>query len=99
MSKFTINIYRPNYFEVKNCNRCKYRLHDKNKISEKLRKTLNYTLKHVMERSVDNEFPVSGWKQITTRHTAFRLTLDEDLALAILLKINSFADKDHTSPD
>jgi hypothetical protein len=62
-------------------------------------KTLNYLLKHVMERTFGDEFPASGRKWTTIRHTAFRLTLEEDPGLAIPPKINSFADNGHTSPD
>ena len=46
-----------------------------------------------------NDFPESGRKWTTIRHTAFRLTLEEDPGLAIPPKINSFADNGHTSPD
>ena len=62
-------------------------------------KTLNYLLKYVMERTFGDEFPASGRKWTTIRHTAFRLTLEEDPGLAIPPKINSFADNGHTSPD
>ena len=62
-------------------------------------KTLNFLLKHVMEKTFGNDFPESGRKWTTIRHTAFRLTLEEDPGLAIPPKINSFADNGHTSPD
>ena len=62
-------------------------------------KTLNFLLKHVMEKTFGNNFPESGRKWTTIRHTAFRLTLEEDPGLAIPPKINSFADNGHTSPD
>ncbi|MBM5801961.1 MAG: hypothetical protein FJ077_14295 [Cyanobacteria bacterium K_DeepCast_35m_m2_023] len=62
-------------------------------------KTLNFLLKHVMEQTFGNEFPSAGRKWTTIRHTAFRLTLEEDPSLAIPPKINSFADNGHTSPD
>jgi len=62
-------------------------------------KTLNFLLKHVMDQTFGNEFPSAGRKWTTIRHTAFRLTLEEDPSLAIPPKINSFADNGHTSPD
>ena len=62
-------------------------------------KTLNFLLKHMMERTFGNEFPASGRKRTTILHTAFRLTLEEDPALAIPPKINCFEDNGHTSPD
>ncbi len=52
-----------------------------------------------MEITFGNEFPASVRKWTTIRHTAFRLTLEEDPGLAIPPKINSFADNGHTSPD
>ena len=52
-----------------------------------------------MEKTFGDDFPASGRKWTTIRHTAFRLTLEEDPALAIPPKINSFADNGHTSPD
>lgn len=60
---------------------------------------MNYLLKQVMEKTVGNEFPVTGRKWTTIRHAAFRLTLEDVPALAIPPKINSFADNGHTSPD
>lgn len=62
-------------------------------------KDLNFLLKHVMEKTFGDEFPESARKWTTIRHTAFRLTLEEDPSLAIPPRINSFADNGHTSPD
>lgn len=62
-------------------------------------RSLNYLLKHVMEKTFGGEFPESGRKWTTIRHTAFRLTLEEDPSLAIPPRINSFADNGHTSPE
>ena len=62
-------------------------------------KILNFLLKHVMEQNFGKAFPAEGRKWTTIRHTAFRLTLEEDPTLAIPQKINSFADNGHASPD
>ena len=45
------------------------------------------------------EFPKEDIKWTTIRHTAFRLTLEEDKTLGIPPEINAFADNGHTSPD
>lgn len=60
-------------------------------------KTLNFLLKYAMSEFLDG-FPSEEMKWTTIRHTAFRLTLEEDPSLAIPPKINSFADNGHTSP-
>ena len=44
-----------------------------------------------------SDFPKEGMKWTTIRHTAFRLTLEDDPSLGVQPKINSFADNGHTS--
>lgn len=48
---------------------------------------------------IGDDIPASERKWTNIRHTAFRLTLEEDPSLAIPPKINSFAANGHTSPD
>lgn len=59
-------------------------------------KTLNFLLKQAMNEFL-GDFPKDEMKWTTIRHTAFRLTLEEEPSLAIPPKINSFADNGHTS--
>ena len=60
-------------------------------------KTLNHLLKTAIEQCLPN-FPESERKWTTIRHTAFRLTLEDDPSLGVPPKINSFAENGHTSP-
>ena len=60
-------------------------------------KTLNHLLKTAIEQCLP-EFPESERKWTTIRHTAFRLTLEDDPSLGVPPKINSFAENGHTSP-
>ena len=45
------------------------------------------------------DFPKANRNWTTLRHTAFRLTLEDEPSLGIPPKINAFADNGHTSPD
>ena len=45
------------------------------------------------------DFPAQASKWTTIRHTAFRLTLEDDKSLGVPPKIYSFADNGHTSAD
>ena len=45
------------------------------------------------------DFPSDACKWTTLRHTAFRLTLEEDKTLGIPPEINAFADNGHTSAE
>ncbi len=68
-----------------------------NEANSHVLKTLNFLLKKVMESCLP-DFPREGMKWTTIRHTAFRLTLEDDPSLGMQPKINSFADNGHTSP-
>ena len=59
--------------------------------------TLNFLLKKVIEKCLP-EFPPKGRIWTTIRHTAFRLTLEDDSSLGVPPQINAFADNGHTSP-
>ena len=45
------------------------------------------------------DFPSDAKKWTTIRHTAFRLTLEEDKTLGVPPEINAFAENGHTSAD
>jgi len=68
-----------------------------NEANSHVLKTLNFLLKKVMETCLP-DFPKEGMKWTTIRHTAFRLTLEDDPSLGVPPKINAFADNGHTSP-
>ena len=57
---------------------------------------LNYLLKIAFEKCLPN-FPKSERKWTTIRHTAFRLTLEDDPSLGMPPKIDAFAENGHTS--
>ena len=69
---------------------------DGNEADSHVLKTLNFLLKKAMTSCL-SDFPKEGMKWTTIRHTAFRLTLEEDPSLGVQPKINSFADNGHTS--
>ena len=58
---------------------------------------INFLLKKAIEQCLP-DFPSDERKWTTIRHTAFRLTLEDDPSLGMQPKINSFADNGHTSP-
>ncbi len=58
---------------------------------------LNFLLKHAIDLCLP-DFPVKERKWMTLRHTALRLTLEDDRDLWIPPDINSFAENAHTSP-
>ena len=60
--------------------------------------TLNFLLKSAMQECLP-DFPAQASKWTTIRHTAFRLTLEDDKSLGVPPKIYSFADNGHTSAD
>ena len=57
---------------------------------------LNYLLKLAMSKYLP-DFQTSECKWTTIRHTAFRLTLEDDPSLGVQPKINSFAENGRTS--
>ena len=61
-------------------------------------KKLNDLLKVAIQECLP-DFPVANRSWTTLRHTAFRLTLEDDPTLGIPPRINAFADNGHTSPD
>ena len=60
--------------------------------------TLNFLLKAAMEGSLPNVSSNARY-WTTLRHTAFRLTLEENKALGVPPEINAFAENGHTSAD
>ena len=60
--------------------------------------TLNFLLKDAIEGCLP-KFPISARKWTTIRHTAFRLTLEENKSLGVPPEINAFAENGHTSAD
>tara|TARA_Y100001972_G_scaffold128018_1_gene186914 strand:+ start:756 stop:2174 length:1419 start_codon:yes stop_codon:yes gene_type:complete len=60
--------------------------------------TLNFLLKSAIVECLP-DFPANDAKWTTIRHTAFRLTLEEDKSLGVPPEINAFADNGHTSAD
>ena len=58
---------------------------------------INFLLKKAIEQCLP-DFPSDERKWTTIRHTAFRLTLEDDPSLGVPPKINAFADNGHTSP-
>ena len=58
---------------------------------------LNYLLKVAIEKCLP-DFPKAARCWTTIRHTAFRLTLEDDPSLGMPPKINAFAENGHTSP-
>ena len=69
-----------------------------NAADSRVLKKLNILLKAALQECLP-EFPVADCKWTTLRHTAFRLTLEDDSTLGIPPKINAFADNGHTSAD
>ena len=69
-----------------------------NAADSRVLKKLNILLKSAIQECLP-EFPVADCKWTTLRHTAFRLTLEDDSTLGIPPKINAFADNGHTSAD
>ena len=60
--------------------------------------TLNFLLKSAINDCLP-DFPSDACKWTTLRHTAFRLTLEEDKTLGIPPEINAFVDNGHTSAE
>ena len=60
--------------------------------------TLNFLLKSAIQDCLP-DFPSDAKKWTTIRHTAFRLTLEEDKTLGVPPEINAFAENGHTSAD
>ena len=58
---------------------------------------LNFLLKNAIDLCLP-DFPVKERKWMTLRHTALRLTLEDDPSLGVPPKINAFAHNGHTSP-
>ena len=69
-----------------------------NAADSRVLKKLNDLLKVAIQECLP-DFPVANRNWTTLRHTAFRLTLEDDSTLGIPPKINAFADNGHTSPD
>ena len=59
-------------------------------------KNLNFLLKIAMDKYLP-DFPKSESKWTTIRHTAFRLTLEDNPQLGVQPHINSFAENGRTS--
>ena len=68
----------------------------KNESANNTIRKLNKLLKVVIQENIDN-FPLEYQRLTTIRHTAFRLTLEQDPSLGSPNKIHSFAFNGHTS--